>query len=61
MQPCYVMAFRKRLHTRGYKDINISRYKINGVLYWHVSALEPLSESRVERVCSVDFLVSSFR
>ncbi len=61
MQPNYVMAFRKRLYKRGYRNIMISRYKINGVLYWCVSADEPLSLTRVERVCSVDFLVNSFR
>lgn len=55
MQPPYVMSFRKRLYNRGYRDIRIYRYKIDGVLYWSVSALEPLSLTRVERDCSIDF------
>ncbi len=61
MQPTYVMAFRKRLYNRGYRNIMICRYKINGEIYWSVSAEEPLSQKRVERICSVDFLVNSFR
>lgn len=61
MQPPYVMSFRKRLYNRGYRDIRIYRYKIDGVLYWSVSALEPLSLTRVERDCSIDFLLKSFR
>lgn len=61
MQPNYVMAFRKRLFNSGYRDIMIYRFKIDGVLFWNVSAVEPLSEKRVERLCSVDFIINSFR
>lgn len=61
MQPLYVMAFRKRLYNRGYNDIKIKRCKIGGVTYWSVTAYEPLADSLVSRVCSVDFLVNSFR
>lgn len=61
MQPPYVMAFRKRLYNRGYREIKISRFRVDGILYWHVSALEPLSETRVWRLCSVDFLCNKFR
>lgn len=61
MQPNYVMAFRKRLYNSGYRDISIHSKKIDGVVFWHVFANEPLSCERVQRLCSVDFLVNSFR
>lgn len=44
-QPPEIMAFRKRLHNRGYEDIQISMTKFSGL--YHVEAVEPALRQRV--------------
>lgn len=61
MQPCYVMAFRKRLRNRGYRNISICEYWRTEGNGWLVSADEPLSGCRVEKVLSVTEILNMFR
>lgn len=46
-QSAYVMAFRKRLKILGYKDIHIYKIKGSYPLFYAVSAVEPLADTRV--------------
>lgn len=58
-QDTILLALRKRMKNRNYKDIHI--YKINEIddkgnikdVLYSVSAIEPLSEKRVERVAHI--------
>lgn len=53
-----IMAFRKRLKKRGYRDISI-RFKDSGL--YVISAIEPLSEERVRVERGVVFMSHAFR
>lgn len=53
-----IMAFRKRLKKRGYRDISI-RFKGSGL--YVISAIEPLSEERVRVERGVVFMSHAFR
>lgn len=44
-QNCTVMAFRKRLRKRGYRDIHIMKSALSGL--YEVSAVEPVFLQRV--------------
>jgi hypothetical protein len=59
VQPAYVMAFRKRMKKRGYKNITI-KYRKDKKMYV-VSGDEPLSGCRVIRECGYDFICNGFR
>lgn len=61
MQPNYVLAFRKRLYNRGYRDIKIYRVKCSQDVLYNVSACEPLAGVYVSRNCDIDYLLNSFR
>ena len=65
MQPAEVLAFRKRLKKRGYKAVSIS-------LHWDpetrsydgkylVEAREPLANQKIERVCTIGYMMNAFR
>ncbi len=59
MQPVVVMAFRKRLHNRGYVAISIRKAKEPGL--YVVEATEPLARVRVSRAYSLEGMNVSFR
>ena len=65
MQPAEVLAFRKRLKKRGYKDVSISlhvdpaTHRYDGK--YLVCAREPLAGILVNRVCTVEFMHNAFR
>ena len=59
VQPAYVMAFRKRMKKRGYKNISI-KYRKDLKMYV-VSGDEPLCGVRVVKYCGIDFLCNGFR
>lgn len=63
MQPTYIMAFRKRLYNRGYRDISIKHLKKDGVFIdqYRILARDPLSENFVERVCSSSYFQFAMR
>lgn len=65
MQPVTVLAFRKRLKKRGYKEISIT-LNVDPVTHRYdgkylVCAREPLAGVFVNRVCSIEFMHNAFR
>lgn len=52
MQPSILLAFRKRCKKRGYTEIHITRRKelLKKSEYYVVSAIEPLTHTKVEAV-----------
>ena len=65
MQKVQVMAFRKRLKKRGYKDISIIQKKDdNGKvipLTYIITAQEPLTKETVSAVYTIDQMIITFR
>lgn len=60
LQSPTVMAFRKRLKSFGYKEISI--YKIRPFAgYYLVSAIEPLSGTKVSVKMGLCMMQNSFR
>lgn len=55
-QDLSVMAFRKRLRLRGYRDIHI----INHGRFYHVSYIEPVSGQVFEYGVTVSRMINSF-
>lgn len=55
-QSTTVMAFRKRMRLRGYRDISIIRH---GVFY-HVSYIDPISGYRLECGITESLMVQAF-
>jgi len=60
MQKPTVMAFRKRMKKRGYKDIRIyeSAWQYN---VYDVSGVEPLAGTRVKTQVTIDEMHLAFR
>lgn len=56
-QPCYVMAFRKRLKSFGYTNVSI----VFSHGFYVVSAIEPLSSISVHVRLSPDEIYLMFR
>lgn len=63
MQNRIVLAFRKRLKKRGYRDVSIVQIKYYGLFYgdYLVRAVEPLAGTLVERKCDLDYMYRAFR
>lgn len=59
MQNPVIMAFRKRLKKRGYKDVSIKFNKESGL--YVISALEPLANTLINVEYSIDRMFRSFR
>ena len=59
MQNPVIMAFRKRLKKRGYKDVSIKFNKESGL--YVISALEPLANILINVEYSIDRMFGSFR
>lgn len=59
MQNPVIMAFRKRLKKRGYKDVSIKFNKESGL--YVISALELLANTLINVEYSIDRMFGSFR
>lgn len=59
MQNPVIMAFRKRLKKRGYKDVSIKFNKESGL--YVISALESLANTLINVEYSIDRMFGSFR
>lgn len=57
--PC-IMAFRKRLSKRGYREISIKRVKDSSDIYV-VTAVEPLAHQQITVNMSIGRMWSDFR
>ncbi len=60
-QSCTVMAFRKRLKSYGYKDIEITKIKGYYPERYKVRAIEPLAKTLIETEYTAAEMHNSFK
>lgn len=61
MQDIIVMAFRKRLKKRGYRDVSIRRLKDEEKEIYLVTAVEPLGDTLISSKYGIMKMYHTFR